>query len=109
MQAGDVIGYMGRTGYSAKENVNNIDTTHLHFGLQLIFDESQREGNHEIWVDVYELVKFLYKNQSEVARDDATKEWSRVIQIKDPEALEYLKSAEEKKTTGGNTEKQPRK
>ncbi|MBC5675553.1 M23 family metallopeptidase [Blautia sp. NSJ-34] len=107
VQAGDVIGYMGRTGYSAKENVNNIDTTHLHFGLQLIFDESQREGNHEIWVDVYELVKFLYKNQSEVVRDDATKEWSRAMQIKDPEALEYLKSAEEKKTTGGNTEKQP--
>lgn len=92
VQAGDVIGYMGRTGYSAKENVNNIDTTHLHFGLQLIFDESQREGNHEIWVDVYELVKFLYKNQSEVVRDDATKEWSRVYQIKDPEASAYLES-----------------
>lgn len=98
VQAGDVIGYMGRTGYSAKENVNNIDTTHLHFGLQLIFDESQREGNHEIWVDVYELVKFLYKNQSEVVRDDATKEWSRVYQIKDPEASTYLESAQGKQT-----------
>lgn len=98
VQAGDVIGYMGRTGYSAKENVNNIDTTHLHFGLQLIFDESQREGNHEIWVDVYELVKFLYKNQSEVVRDDATKEWSRVYQIKDPEASAYLESAQGKQT-----------
>lgn len=98
VQAGDVIGYMGRTGYSAKENVNNIDTTHLHFGLQLIFDESQREGNHEIWVDVYELVKFLYKNQSEVVRDDATKEWSRVYQIKDPEASAYLESDQGKQT-----------
>lgn len=48
-------------------------------------------------MDVYELVKFLYKNQSEVVRDDATKEWSRAMQIKDPEALEYLKSAEEKR------------
>ena len=91
---------MGRTGYSAKENVNNIDTTHLHFGLQLIFDESQREGNHEIWVDVYELVKFLYKNQSEVVRDDATKEWSRACQIKDPEASAYLESAQGKQTAG---------
>ncbi len=100
VQAGDVIGYMGRTGYSAKENVNNIDTTHLHFGLQLIFDESQREGNHEIWVDVYELVKFLYKNQSEVVRDDATKEWSRAYQIKDPEASAYLESAQGKQTAG---------
>ena len=27
--AGDVIGYLGRTGYSATENTNNIDTPHL--------------------------------------------------------------------------------
>ena len=27
--AGDVIGYMGHTGYSTKENVNNIKTVHL--------------------------------------------------------------------------------
>lgn len=78
VQAGDVIGYMGRTGYSVKENVNNIDEYHLHFGLQLIFDESQRDGNNQIWVDVYQLVRFLYQNQSETVRDDATKEWSRV-------------------------------
>lgn len=91
VQAGDVIGYMGRTGYSAKENVNNIDEYHLHFGLQLIFDESQREGNNEIWVDVYPLVRFLYQNQSETVRNDATKEWSRVNKIKDPAAEEYKK------------------
>ena len=59
--AGDVIGYMGHTGYSTKENVNNIDTVHLHFGLQLIFDESQKEGNNEIWVDCYNLTRFLYQ------------------------------------------------
>lgn len=86
VQAGDVIGYLGRTGYSTKENVNNIDTYHLHFGLQLIFDESQREGNHEIWIDVYPLVRFLYQNQSETVRNDATKEWSRVHKFRDPAA-----------------------
>ena len=91
VQAGDVIGYMGRTGYSTTENVNNIDTYHLHFGLQLIFDESQREGNNEIWVSGYELVKFLYKHQSEVVRNDATKEWTRAVHIKDP-AVEVYKS-----------------
>ena len=42
--AGDIIGYLGRTGYSATENTNNIDESHLHFGIQLIFDESQKEG-----------------------------------------------------------------
>lgn len=91
VQAGDVIGYMGRTGYSAKENVNNIDEYHLHFGLQLIFDESQREGNHEIWVDVYPLVRFLYQNQSETARNDVTKEWTRTKKMRDPAAEAYKK------------------
>lgn len=91
VQAGDIIGYMGRTGYSTKENVNNIDTYHLHFGLQLIFDESQREGIHEIWVDCYQLVRFLYKNQTETVRDDSTKEWKRIYQIKDPSAEKFQK------------------
>lgn len=84
VQAGDVIGYLGRTGYSATENVNNIDEYHLHFGLQLIFDESQRDGTNQIWVSGYELVKFLYKHQSVVQRNDETKEWTRVYQMKDP-------------------------
>ena len=89
VQAGDVIGYMGRTGYSTKENVNNIDQYHLHFGMQLIFDESQREGNNQIWIDVYPLVRFLYQNQSETVRNDQTKEWSRVGGYRDPVAQKY--------------------
>ena len=86
VQAGDVIGYIGRTGYSREENVNNIDEYHLHFGLQLIFDESQREGSNEIWVSCYELVRFLYQHQSEVLREDETGEWLRIYQMKDPQA-----------------------
>ena len=82
--AGDVIGYMGHTGYSTKENVNNIEIVHLHWGLELIFDESQKESNNEIWIDCYELTKFLYTNRSETVKDEATKEWHRVYQMKDP-------------------------
>ena len=63
VQAGDVIGYLGRTGYSRTENTNNIDDPHLHFGLELIFDESQKDSNNEIWVSCYELVKFLNLNR----------------------------------------------
>ena len=77
VMAGDVISYVGRTGYSATENTNNIDTSHLHYGLQLIFDESQKEGANEIWIDVNDLCNLLRNHQSEVVRDDATKEWSR--------------------------------
>ncbi len=85
--AGDVIGYLGRTGYSTKENTNNIDTPHLHFGLQLIFDESQKEGNNEIWIDCYELVQFLHMNQSQVVKVEGTKEWTRIYNQKDPAPL----------------------
>ncbi|WP_167958572.1 M23 family metallopeptidase [Anaerosporobacter faecicola] len=91
VQAGDVIGYLGRTGYSTTENVNNIDTSHLHFGLQLIFDESQKEGNNEIWVDCYNLIRFLYRNRSETVKNTETKEWVRIYNIKDPAAEEYKK------------------
>ncbi|MCD8221575.1 MAG: M23 family metallopeptidase [Clostridiales bacterium] len=84
VQAGDVIGYLGRTGYSRTENTNNIEEPHLHFGLQLIFDESQKDGNNEIWIDCYELTKFLYANRSETIRDPETKEYYRVWQMKDP-------------------------
>lgn len=82
--AGDVIGYMGRTGYSSKENSNNIDETHLHFGLQLIFDESQKEGNGEIWIDCYEIIRFLSINRSDSVKVTNTKEWTRIYEMKDP-------------------------
>ncbi|MCH5249863.1 MAG: M23 family metallopeptidase [Lachnospiraceae bacterium] len=82
--AGDVIGYMGHTGYSTTENVNNIETVHLHWGLELIFDESQKESNNEIWIDCYELTKFLYRNRSETSKNQETKEWSRIYDMKDP-------------------------
>lgn len=86
--AGDVIGYMGHTGYSVKENVNNIETVHLHFGLELVFDESQKESNNEIWINCYELTKFLAKNRSEVYKVEGTKEWKRVTDIILPEVEE---------------------
>jgi len=66
VQAGDLIGFMGRTGYSDKENTNNIETVHLHFGMQLIFDESQKECNSEIWIDVYEIVRLLERHRSSI-------------------------------------------
>ncbi len=87
--AGDVIGYMGHTGYSAKENVNNIDVVHLHWGLQLIFDESQKEGNNEIWIDLYPLTRFLAKHTQAAMKVEGTKEWVRTNGIKDPAVEEY--------------------
>lgn len=85
VQAGDVIGYLGRTGYSRTENTNNIDEPHLHFGIQLIFDESQKDGNNEIWIDCYEITKFLTMSRSETVKDQETKEYYRVYQMADPD------------------------
>lgn len=89
IQAGDVIGYLGMTGYSSKENVNGMTKPHLHFGMQLIFDESQKEGNNEIWIDVYQIVKLLQKHTSPVVRDDATKDYNRKYQFIDPVVEKY--------------------
>ena len=75
VQPGDVIGFMGRTGYSDKENVNNIETVHLHFGMQLVFDESQKECNSEIWIDVYPIVRLLSRHRSSVEKKDGV--WQR--------------------------------
>ena len=94
VQAGDVIGYLGRTGYSANENVNNIDTSHLHWGLQLIFDESQKEGNGEIWVDCYQLTRFLYQNRSLTEKNLETKEYHRIYDFKDPAVEQYQETLE---------------
>ena len=90
--AGDVIGYLGRTGYSTTENTNNIETAHLHFGIQLIFDESQKEGNNEIWIDIYSLTKFLYRNRVETVKNQETKEYSRIYDMRDPAVEEYIKN-----------------
>lgn len=81
VQPGDVIGFMGRTGYSDKENTNNIETVHLHFGMQLVFDESQKECNSEIWIDVYPIVRLLSQHRSSVKKVDGT--WQRVYPFVD--------------------------
>lgn len=81
VQAGDLIGFMGRTGYSDKENVNNIETVHLHFGMQLVFDESQKECLSEIWIDVYDIVRLLGEHRSSVWK--TAEGWERVYPYRD--------------------------
>ena len=84
VKAGDVIGYLGMTGYSIKENVNNINVPHLHFGMQLIFDESQVDSPNEIWIDVYHIIEFLKKNRSEVYMSNKeTKDYERKFDFDD--------------------------
>lgn len=81
VEAGQLIGFMGRTGYSDKENVNNIETVHLHFGMQLVFDESQKECNSEIWIDVYNIVRLLREHRSSYQKTASG--WERVYPYTD--------------------------
>lgn len=70
VNAGDLIGFMGRTGYSDTENTNNIEEVHLHFGMQLIFDESQKECNSEIWIDTYPIIQLLRQHRSTLRKTE---------------------------------------
>lgn len=81
VQAGDLIGFMGRTGYSDRENTNNIETVHLHFGMELIFDESQKECDNEIWIDVYEIVKLLSRHRCTLVQEAG--HWKRKYAYED--------------------------
>jgi len=94
VQAGDVIGYMGRTGYSDRENVNNIETVHLHFGIQLIFDESQKECNSEIWINAYPIVQLLSRHRSTVIKTED--EWERKYPFQDLDAEEICQKTFDK-------------
>lgn len=90
VQAGDLIGFMGRTGYSDKENTNNIETVHLHFGMQLVFDESQKECNSEIWIDVYDIVRLLSSHRASYRKQSDS--WQRVYPFVDLDIEEFPKN-----------------
>lgn len=81
VKAGDVIGYLGMTGYSSHEGTNGMTKPHLHFGMQLIFDESQKDGVNEIWIDVYNIVNLLEQNRATVQKDTTTGDYNRVYDI----------------------------
>ena len=71
--AGDVIGYLGKTGNSAEENTDGTAVPHLHFALMLL-----SEPDSGIWIDAGELLSFLEMNQSQVKKAENSMEWTRV-------------------------------
>jgi len=83
VQAGDVIGYMGMTGYSTKENVNGMKIPHLHFGMQLVFDESKKDAPTQLWIDVYDIVELLNRNRATVVRSEQSKDYTRKYRLYD--------------------------
>lgn len=88
VKAGDVIGYLGMTGYSSKEGSNNVKKPHLHVGMQLVFNEVQKEGINQIWIDIYDIINLLQKRRSFVKMDPVTKDFNRIYDFMDPEMPE---------------------
>lgn len=88
VEPGQLLGFMGRTGYSDTENVDNIEVVHLHFGLQLIFEESQKECNSEIWVDVYDLVKLLSNHRA--SYEKTADGWRRLYPYQDLDEENFI-------------------
>ncbi len=93
VKAGDVIGYLGMTGYSEEENVNGMNVPHLHLGMQLVFNEVQKEGENQIWIDMYSLVELLNKNKATVIKNEENGEYQRVYDLFDesyPENMRHI-------------------
>ena len=80
---GDILGFMGRTGYSDRENTNNIEVVHLHFGIELIFDENQRANGHEIWIDAYPIVELLTRHRVTVVQEEGSGVYRRAYEYID--------------------------
>lgn len=85
VHAGEVIGYLGMTGYSKKEDTNGIQIPHLHLGLQLIFKQSQIDGWNQIWLDLYQLMRFWGQNTSKSSYDEARGERIAAVYYEYPE------------------------
>lgn len=81
VSAGEIIGYMGRTGYSTEEDTDNIVTPHLHIGMQLIFSPEQKDGENQIWIDFYQLSKFLSRNKATVYGSSASTDMFSNVKI----------------------------
>ncbi len=82
--AATFIGYLGRTGYSIQENVNNLKTSHLHFGMQLIF--RKRIPKECLRRDLDRCLRnraSAGQQALRVSRDPETKDYFRVYDYRD--------------------------
>ena len=55
--------------------------------VQLVFDESQKECNSEIWIDVYNIVRLLSAHRSSLKKVDG--KWKRCYPYADLDISQY--------------------
>ena len=62
IRAGDIIGYMGSTGYSKVEGTKNKFPVHLHFGIYITPDPDIAADSEEIALNPYNILKINENN-----------------------------------------------
>ena len=62
IRAGDIIGYMGSTGYSKVEGTKNKFPVHLHFGIYITPDPDIAADYEEIALNPYNILKITENN-----------------------------------------------
>ncbi len=62
IRAGDIIGYMGSTGYSKVEGTKNKFPVHLHFGIYITPDPDIAADYEEIALNPYNILKINENN-----------------------------------------------
>ena len=62
IRAGDIIGYMGSTGYSKVEGTKNKFPVHLHFGIYITPDPDIAADYEEIALNAYNILKINENN-----------------------------------------------
>ncbi|NLL71457.1 MAG: M23 family metallopeptidase [Epulopiscium sp.] len=55
VESGQLLGYMGDSGYGKKENTMGHFPVHLHLGILLTIDD------REVWINPYEILRYLEK------------------------------------------------
>lgn len=60
IKAGQIIGYMGDTGYGT-EGTTGMFPVHLHLGISLPIDDKKDNKKDESWVNPYWILKYLEK------------------------------------------------
>ncbi len=58
VSAGDILGYMGDTGYGEKEGTTGMFDVHLHFGIYF------KEGTREISINPYYVLRYISAAQN---------------------------------------------
>ena len=53
-------------------------------------DAFVKEGNNEVWIDIYPLTRFLAKHTRAAVKVGDTREWVRTTRIVDPAVEEYM-------------------